>query len=208
LFQTLRERFRDKRFLETVSAELNPVLRLPRAVSLELAECGEVRAYYDPAAKAVVVCYEWIAVLMEVFDKRRSRDQLDDHVDGTLTFTLYHEVAHALVDLLALPVTGREEDAADQLATLLLLRRPAYQGERALVSASLAFARAKDRFNNTRFAAEHPLSKQRAYNVLCWVQGHDARARTRWKLWRAVPFEQLSQAWNTILKEALMKPLP
>ena len=37
-------------------------------------------------------------------------------------FTLYHETGHLLVHELDLPVLGKEEDAADALAVILILR--------------------------------------------------------------------------------------
>src|SRR5690349_14654698 len=36
-------------------------------------------------------------------------------------FTMYHEIGHMLVGELGLPVLGKEEDAADALAVILLL---------------------------------------------------------------------------------------
>ncbi|MEO7221025.1 MAG: DUF4344 domain-containing metallopeptidase, partial [Devosia sp.] len=37
-------------------------------------------------------------------------------------FTLYHEAGHLLVGELGLPVLGKEEDAADALAVILILK--------------------------------------------------------------------------------------
>lgn len=34
--------------------------------------------------------------------------------------TLYHELGHALIDVLQLPVLGKEEDAADHLSVILM----------------------------------------------------------------------------------------
>ncbi len=219
VFAELAARLREQRLLETIAAHVNERVRWPAPVTLSLTECHEIYAYYDLAVRRVVGCYELAALLVERFDARGLRGGLDRHLSGALTFVLYHEIAHALIDLFSLPVTGREEDAADQLAALLLLTRQGdYAGERALVSAALGLARSKDKFNNTRFGAEHALGKQRAYNLLCWVQGHDPRAPARAERWRRVPperargceaeFKQLSRAWNTILRPAMKLPLP
>src|SRR3546814_15326340 len=56
---------------------------------------------------------------------RKDRDALPDDlavfVLGNTIFTLFHELGHALVDKLEIPVLGREEDAVDALAVLLML---------------------------------------------------------------------------------------
>jgi hypothetical protein len=39
---------------------------------------------------------------------------------GNLWFVFYHELAHAVIDQLNLPVVGGEEAAADQFATVTL----------------------------------------------------------------------------------------
>ncbi|MDZ7908145.1 MAG: DUF4344 domain-containing metallopeptidase [Gemmobacter sp.] len=41
-------------------------------------------------------------------------------VEGNLIGTFYHELGHALIDVLDLPVLGQEEDAADTLAVVLI----------------------------------------------------------------------------------------
>ncbi|MDR7123763.1 DUF4344 domain-containing metallopeptidase [Pseudotabrizicola sp. 4114] len=41
-------------------------------------------------------------------------------VEGNLIGTFYHEMGHALIDVLQLPVLGQEEDAADTLAVVLI----------------------------------------------------------------------------------------
>ena len=43
---------------------------------------------------------------------------------GTLLYEFYHELAHTLIDMLWLPVLGREEDSADQFAVIALLGHP------------------------------------------------------------------------------------
>ncbi|WP_300036000.1 DUF4344 domain-containing metallopeptidase [uncultured Roseobacter sp.] len=44
----------------------------------------------------------------------------DAFVEANVLAILYHEMGHALIDLLALPVFGQEEDAADVLSVLLI----------------------------------------------------------------------------------------
>lgn len=217
LFASLAKSLREKGVLEETTSHLNTRLTFSAPVLLRMQECGEVAAYYDSAKAAVVVCYELLPILYDVFDRRGSRTDIEANVHGALSFALYHEIAHALFDLHGLPITGKEEDAADQLAALLLLSR-GEEGTRMLVASATAFSRSKEKLNNSRYAAEHALSKQRAFNLLCWVQGHDSTAPIRHRLWRSIPatrvgrcrgeFRQLAASWNTILGNALKLPLP
>src|SRR4051812_6372549 len=49
------------------------------------------------------------------------REEADLFVLGNTVFILYHELGHALIDLLGLPVLGHEEDAADNLASIMMI---------------------------------------------------------------------------------------
>jgi hypothetical protein len=128
----LRERLVASRLLDTVAAGLNDTIRIRENVIIAGSECDEPNAYYRPEARRVTLCYELLADLSRRF---RRMPQSDILVAGTTAFVLLHEVGHALIHVLDLPTTGREEDAVDQLATLLML------GE-GPVGDSLAFAAA------------------------------------------------------------------
>jgi hypothetical protein len=167
----LRERLVASRLLDTIAAGLNDTLRLPENVVIAASECTEPNAFYRPEARRVTLCYELLADLNRRFSRSPQADIL---VAGTTAFVLLHEVGHALIHVLDLPTTGSEEDAVDQLATLLML------GE-GPVGDSLAFAAAawflqsapQTRIDPLAFADEHGLDAQRVYSILCWVHGRD-----------------------------------
>ena len=167
----LRERLVSSRLLDTIAAGLNDTIRIRENVVIAGSECMEPNAYYRPEARRVTLCYELLADLSRRF---RRMPQSDILVAGTTAFVLLHEVGHALIHVLDLPTTGREEDAVDQLATLLML------GE-GPVGDSLAFAAAawflqssqRTRIDPLAFADEHGLDAQRVYSILCWVHGRD-----------------------------------
>lgn len=46
-------------------AALNQVFLLPEPVTVELASCGEANAFYDPGAKAITFCTEYVDYLWE-----------------------------------------------------------------------------------------------------------------------------------------------
>lgn len=95
-------------------------------------------------------------------------------------FTLYHEVTHLLIDKLGLPVLGREEDAADAVATYRLLAAHDRARDRAIEDAAygwLLYGRLYgDKLADSDFYNEHSLDKQRAYQIVCYMVGSDAEA--------------------------------
>ncbi|HYI71139.1 MAG TPA: DUF4344 domain-containing metallopeptidase, partial [Skermanella sp.] len=52
---------------------------------------------------------------------QEQREEADLFVLGNTVFILYHELGHALIDQLGLPVLGHEEDAADNLASIMMI---------------------------------------------------------------------------------------
>lgn len=93
-------------------------------------------------------------------------------------FVLAHEMGHALVDQLKLPITGREEDAVDGFAAYLLADNPKF-GPLTAFSAALFFdalSASSGQLTDADFADEHSINQQRTYQFLCWVYGSD-RAR-------------------------------
>lgn len=161
--------------LQALAGELNEVLRLPAAVRLRYAECGEANAFYDPAEKRITLCFELVEQIAEDFGAQLDDDaELADAVNGAVRFIVLHEVGHALVDVLKVPVTGREEDAVDQLSAWLLIGDEA--GDNAVLSAAAAFSlngQARGEAGEGDFAGEHSLDEQRYFSMVCWVYGRD-----------------------------------
>jgi len=93
-------------------------------------------------------------------------------------FVLYHEVAHLLIDQLDLPVLGREEDVADNMASWMLLNQGTARSEQALNDAVRGWflsGVAYDSGGSERdYAAAYMLDKQRAYQIVCMMVGKDA----------------------------------
>ena len=106
-----------------------------------------------------------------------------DFVVGNVEFLLIHEIAHFLIDEKNIPIIGPEEDAADYIATLALLREAPldptqqHRAHRFLASAADAFAAAWQ--TGLTVGAEaaywesHELSIQRYYQIACLLYGSD-----------------------------------
>ena len=170
-FMAFREQLVSNQFLDTVASRLNDSLRIPKDITLATSHCEEPNASYEPSTRRVTLCYELFRTLDEQFGSETGGDYL---VAGTIVFALMHETAHALIDVLDLPTTGREEDAADQLATLLLLDEGAAGDSLAFGAVGwLATNAHANPLDTLAFADDHALDIQRVYNILCLIYGRD-----------------------------------
>lgn len=113
------------------------------------------------------------------FSKRERADILRFAVNNSL-FTLYHEVAHLLIDKLELPVLGREEDAADNIATWMLLGKNTPDSNRVLedaVKGWLLTGRSfGDHFGDDDYAYGYSPERHRAMQIVCLMVGADRAA--------------------------------
>ncbi|MBI3652388.1 MAG: DUF4344 domain-containing metallopeptidase [Acidobacteria bacterium] len=175
-FQTELQR---EKVLEGIAADLNDTFALPTDVYLTFTECGEANAFYDPETRKLSMCYELIEDFYEVFAKHeKSPEALDDAVIGATIHTFFHELGHAFIHIYDLPITGKEEDAVDQLSTYLLADGTD-EGEKAALDGARAFyLEAQRRDSNIEELAywdEHSLGMQRFYNIICLVYGQNEK---------------------------------
>jgi len=95
-------------------------------------------------------------------------------------FTLYHEVGHLLIDKLKLPLLGREEDAADNIATWILLQKGTPEANQALEDAAKGWKMSGelygDRYDDDDFAAGYTPDRHRSMQIVCLMVGADGSA--------------------------------
>lgn len=101
-------------------------------------------------------------------------------VTSNVISTFYHELGHALIDVLDLPVLGKEEDAADALSAVLT--HYIWEEEAATqitYDTALAFSFfAEDPEGwDSAFADTHSLNQQRYYTLVCLFYGADPKGR-------------------------------
>ncbi len=124
------------------------------------------------------------------------------------------------ISLYNLPITGKEEDAADQLAAYILLT-PGDNGKvdaeslKAITNFARAFqasAAARTELGAADMADVHSLDQQRVYNLQCWIYGSNPDANADMITDGGLPpqeraqgcpdeWKQLSHAWSTLLDE-------
>jgi Putative metallopeptidase len=182
----LYDELKQHRTLELVRDLLAPV-RWPQPLRLELKGCdGESNAWYQDAA--ITVCYEYVEDIWRSANSpaRPPATAREDAFVGPLADVFLHEASHALFDMLRIPLLGREEDAADQLAAYHVLQLPRDLRRKLIAGTAWAYAselkvrRPRDlqrrRLEITRhvtLADEHGTPAQRLYNLLCIAYGSD-----------------------------------
>lgn len=98
----------------------------------------------------------------------------EDYVAGNLLFIAFHEAGHLLISDFELPVLGREEDAVDNLATLLLLPdEQDAEGERLVLAAAQGWfdSAAEGEGAEPAWWGEHGIDQQRGFQILCVLAG-------------------------------------
>jgi hypothetical protein len=133
-------------------------------------------AYYDPENHQIIITYNFITEVRERF-KNEHKDEGEEnwelYTQDAIEHTFYHELGHALIDILDLPVLGKEEDAVDDFGVLMLLFTTENGEERVLSAAELFFLEGEDieEFLPEDFMDEHSLDDQRGYRSLTLIYG-------------------------------------
>jgi hypothetical protein len=179
---------------------------------------GEGSPHYDPATKTVNLYYSFVDQTGGIL--RRGQPKITDSEFGKQiaavdAFILVHELGHMFVDVFEIPITGREEDAVDGMATVFFTDA---------VPNGLEYAFDAARFfkllqdvqgapDVRQFQDEHGLSIQRAFDIICSVAGHDETAMRQvaelgilspQRLQRCpAEYRQKSRSWTTLLRPHL-----
>ena len=119
-----------------------------------------------------------------------TQQRLGEILLGNYMFILFHETGHALINELALPVVGVEEDVVDEFASVALIGMGQSQElpeaqqvamHQLVVDAALGFARLWEvktaqiggDITKVPYWDEHGLDIKRFYNVMCIFVGSD-----------------------------------
>jgi len=165
--------------LEKIRDLLRP-LRLPHRLLLETRDCeGTSNAFSNE--DSVIVCYEYLNDIWKSVPEKTTPAGVApiDALIGPFVDVFLHEAGHAVFASLKIPLFGREEDAADQFSTYVMLKFDkdearrlilgnAYQYKGDLSSPTLTI-------KQPSFADEHGTPAQRFYNLLCTAYGADPK---------------------------------
>lgn len=122
-------------------------------------------------------------------------DSLDFYLLANTQFALFHELGHALIHTLDLPVLGREEDAADTLAIAGLLigdkeQLQKHLLERLIVVSDEWLLEWNENESQSAYWDSHGLEIQRFYDIVCLIYGSDTQRFADIAFGSALPAER------------------
>ncbi|MEJ2765156.1 DUF4344 domain-containing metallopeptidase [Photobacterium sp. MCCC 1A19761] len=181
---------------------------------------GEDGPMYDPEVHTVFIPYGFVLEAIRYFrdndDQQTSGNQPTLSAMDTLLHTLLHEAGHAYVADQNIPVLGKEEDAVDNFATLMMIRY-VDGGDDAAISAANMFAyESNDRtdfYDFGEYIDEHSFDLQRYFSTLCLVYGSDPKQYAKLldevendylaerKEFCIENYQQLDQNWHVYLTD-------
>jgi hypothetical protein len=180
------ELVKERRGLETFRELLSP-FRLPEDLYIKAVGCNGIpNAYFfrEKNDQATIrICYEYLKEVKDKLPKETTKDGIEpqDAMLGQLLFALMHEFGHAAFDIYQVPIFGRQEDAADQFATYVMLQFGGEKAQRLIKGAAYSYdgfiKDLKDKPKVTvplaAFSSDHGAPEQRFYNLVCIAYGWD-----------------------------------
>ena len=167
-------------------AELISPFRLPEDLYIRAVSCdGVPNAYFfrEKDVPTIRICYEYMKEVQDKLPKETTKEGIEpmDALIGQLVFALMHEFGHAAFDIFNVPIFGRQEDAADQFATFIMLQFGGEKAHRLIRGAAysyIGFIKAlKDNPKVTlplaAFSSDHGAPQERFYNLVCIAYGYD-----------------------------------
>jgi hypothetical protein len=199
-----------------VAAGLSHSFVLPSDMAIHVVN-GFVGPNYDPQTKTITLSYGFVNYVGEQLTKnfpnlKQDQNELGKELAAVDGFVLLHEFGHALIDLYALPVLGKEEDAADSVATVFLTQTVKNGAEYAFDAAKFfnALSARQRKLAPEAYWDEHSLDKQRAYSIVCWIAGsseddlstvHSLGILSDQRLQRCPSeYQQKVRAWKSLLQ--------
>jgi hypothetical protein len=175
--QAIYEMVQERRVLERLRDYLRP-LRLPRRLLLKTEGCdGDANAWYEESDETVTTCYEYLSEILANAPQETTPAGVtrQDAVVGPAIEVFLHEIGHAVFSMLKVPILGREEDAADQVASYLLLQLDRDTARRTVIGVGYMYGKETQKKTPglKQFADVHGLPAQRFYNLLCMAFGAD-----------------------------------
>ncbi|MEU8953308.1 DUF4344 domain-containing metallopeptidase [Streptomyces sp. NPDC048518] len=226
-----------RKVLDEIADYANARVKLPTDIGVEATSCDEANANYDAFNRQIRYCHEFAAQARAAYAQpdgkghRPTAKEVDDQLVGFTNGIVFHELGHALINLYDLPVTGKEEDAVDQLSVLMLASGDEKHADYVIdtINAWAYFADSDESRAATaspsdpaqqsdKYADEHSLNEQRYFNWACWLYGSNEKAYASVVQNDENPdgvlpssraaqcgaeFKKIDKSWHTLLKPYL-----
>lgn len=168
-YRPYRDRVVASKRFDEAAERLNNRVRLPH--DLKLAFQDKTGPHFDSRLKTLFIPYGYCHYAAGFFEASPLKMKVspEEAALDVIEFVFYHELGHALIEALDLPVVGREEDAVDDLATLLALEvfgRPEMAARTALAFHLMAKSKKAEKLYDL-----HSLDEQRFYRILQILYG-------------------------------------
>src|SRR5262245_44103572 len=188
--QHAAEVIRKSRALEQLADWVNKTVALPHDLVVKVTDKvpkGVADAVTQPDGRTIYMppfFFTQIQELSKAIVKNVKRPALyparefngDDLTALSTQFVFGHEMGHALQRQLMLPNLGLEGDAADGFASFSTVNEV---GPGPTLAAAILFdalARKEGKLTLEGFASDHPVTQQRVFNFLCYLEGSDPKA--------------------------------
>jgi hypothetical protein len=175
--QQIYQMVKERKALEKLQ-EIYGAFKLRADLLLRTVGCdGASNAWYQRGR--VSVCYEYLSDVWKMMPAETTPEGItpNDAVVGQLFYVISHEMGHAMFDMLDIPVFGRQEDAADQFATYIMLQFGKDQARRLITGAANSYRRFLTNPKVTAplaaFSDTHSPPATRFFNMLCLAYGAD-----------------------------------
>lgn len=175
----------DTRLLDDETEFLNENFRLPYDVGIVARECREANAFYDPATRQIVMCYELMNDMLENWNPFNAGNPdaaadagAGEYVYYVAYYVLWDQVGHAIIDIYDLPITGLEDNVADQFSALVLSYTYDPQDADSRLGQDMPY-HVRDLYaamggsGDSPYWAAHGLDMQRYHNISCYAYGSD-----------------------------------
>ncbi|MEJ8655243.1 DUF4344 domain-containing metallopeptidase [Streptomyces sp. MS1.AVA.4] len=180
---------RKSRVLEQVAEWVNASLALPHDLVVKVTDKvppGVSDAVTQPDGRTIFVPPPFLTLIEEVLgnvvktvERPALLPEAEFTTDGltalSTQFIFGHEMGHALQRQLLLANLGLEEDAADGFASFSTVNEV---GPGPSLAAAMLFdelAREEGGLTLEGFASDHPVTQQRVFNFLCYLEGSDPK---------------------------------
>jgi hypothetical protein len=166
----VRDRLKKSQLLERYSQFLAPLI-LPTTLRLRAKECGEENAFYSSEDTSINLCYEYVLK----FEKKAPTETTPEGITpadglvGSIVSTLLHETGHALFSIYRIPILGREEDAADQIAGYVMMQFGTDVARTTIKGAAWKWY--SQDWSEPPYHDVHSPAQQRFYSFLCMGYG-------------------------------------
>ncbi len=163
-----------QKVMYSIIADFNDNIALPRDITVVFEECQEENAEYNRETGNISICYELIKNYVEASDLEISEAE---KIQQATTFSMLHELGHALVHQLGIPITGKEENAVDEFAMMMLLASEDSKAADLAIEGALQFYYDSLDEDSVDFSDEHAPSKERYFDLLTlFVGAHTLQA--------------------------------